>query len=312
MIKNILISGATGFIGSHVTEEALKKDFNIIALKRSDFDIWRIKDFVDRVKLYDIDKISLEQIFNENKIDCVIHLGSKYIKNHTTLGETEEMINFNVGFSSKLCEICVETGVKYFVNTGSFFEYKQKDEPLVEKDKIAPYNFYSATKAAFSDILKYYTSVYDFRVIDLKLFANFGEMDNEKMILFLIKSLINSAKEIKFSGGEQKWNFTYVKDTAKAFICAVEKIEQSDNNYEVVNVGYDKVYSIREIVKILEEISGKKLDIEWGAAPYVKNEIFYSNCDNKKAKEFLGWAPDYDFIQGIKNTYNYYLKAIGN
>lgn len=312
MIKNILISGTTGFIGSHVTEEALKKGFNVIALKRSDSDVWRIKDFIDRVKLYDIDQVSLERIFDENKIDCIIHLGSKYIKNHTTLDEAEEMIDFNVGFSSKLCEICVERGIKYFVNTGSFFEYKQKKEPLIESDEIAPYNFYSATKTAFSDILKYYAVAFDFKAVNLRLFANFGEKDNEKMILFLIKSLINGAKEIKFSGGEQKWNFTYVKDTAKAFICAVEKIEQSENKYEVVNVGYDKAYSIKEIVGILEEISGKKLDIRWGSVPYIRNEIFYSNCSNKKAKEFLGWVPDYDFIKGMKNTYDYYLKANDN
>lgn len=306
MIKQILITGGTGFIGSHVVEAALKKDFEIIVIKRSDSSPQRIEHLIDKIKIYDIDKVSLNAIFDENNIDCVVHLGSNYIKNHKTVEEVREMIDFNVGFSAQLCEICVEKGVKHFVNTGSFFEYRQKNESLTENSEIYPYNLYSATKVAFHEILKYYANAFDFKVIDLKLSATFGERDNEKMILFLIRSLLNGSRGIKFSGGEQKWNYTYVKDVAGAFIVAIDKIESIEKPYEAVCVGYDKVYSIREIAKILEDISGKQLDIEWGAVPYIQNEIFYANCDNKKAKEFLGWVPQYDFLEGIKNTYNYY------
>jgi len=78
MNKTILITGATGFLGSHITWTLFNEGFNIIILKRSFSDIWRIREIIDKIRYYDIDKVELEIPFKENEIDCIIHTATNY------------------------------------------------------------------------------------------------------------------------------------------------------------------------------------------------------------------------------------------
>ena len=313
MKKSILITGGSGFIGSHLIAKLAADDrYNVIALLRSKSSNERLRPFIKKIKCVYIDKEPIEKVFKTNKIDVILHLATKYIKNHEKPSEVEEMIDSNVRFPSVLCDLANKYGIKYFINSGTFFEYKLGGKKKIkEGDPIAPYNFYSATKLSFSEILKYYCENSEMKAIDFKLFAPFGENDNEKLVIFLIKSLLNGEK-IEFSGGEQKWNFTYVADIVKAYILAIEKIKKIDENYLSINLGYDKVSSIRNLAKILEKISGKKLNIKWGAKPYINNEIFYVNCDNGRLKQLLKWKPDYDLKTGLEMTYRFYLGKENN
>lgn len=304
MIKNILLTGATGFIGSHLLEALVDNGNKVIITKISGSDTTRIDHLLKKVKSYDSDKVDLEKMFVETKIDCVIHLATNYIKSHKSKEEVELMLDSNIKFPSILAELCIKHKVGSFINTGTFFEYKMKDSPIKEGDPIDPYNFYASTKVAFDNIIKFYSKCSGLKVMDFKLFAPFGEKDNEKLVVFLTKSLL-TGKRIEFSGGEQTWNFTYVKDIVQAYIKGIEKIENIQD-YESFNVGYEKTHSIRELAGMLEKISGKKFDIAWGAKPYVENEIFYVSCKNTKIKSGLGWKPQFDLYTGLKVVYDYY------
>lgn len=306
MIKTVLVTGAAGFIGSHLLEDLLKKNYKVIALLHSASNNKRMEPFRPAVKIYYSDKNELGSIFKENRIDCIIHLATKYLKNHNNLNEVEEMIDTNVRFPSLLCQLAVQTKVKYFLNTGTFFEYKLKKSPLKETDQKQAYNLYAASKLAFLEILKYYTEKYNLKAIDFKLFAPFGEKDNEKLMDFLMKSLISGTK-IKFSKGEQRWNFTYVKDITRAYLCALKQFPKL-SRFETFNIGYSETYSIKKIIRKIEKISRKKFQIVWGAKPYPLNEIFYVNCNNAQLRKKLKWQPQYNLDLGLQATYNYYFK----
>ncbi len=308
MIKTVLLTGATGFIGSHLLARLLEEGYQVVALKRSFSDTWRIENLLDRAKFYDVDKSGLELPFKENKIEGVAHLAGTYVKKHQTVADVEGLIDNNVRFPSQICQLCVKHGVKYFVNTGTFFEYDISDRPIREDDRKKPYNLYAASKMAFGEVLKFHAQEHDFKVVDFKLSSTFGEKDNEKLMVFLIKSLLSGA-EVEMSGGEQRWNFTYVKDTVQAYLRALENFDKIEE-YESFDVGYSEAYSIREVVKKLEKIAGgKKLKVAWGAKPYIKNEIFYANCDNSKIKRVLGWKPVFGIDSGLAATYRYYLES---
>ena len=185
MIKNILLTGATGFIGSHLLEALVNNGNKVVITKISGSDTTRIDHLLKKVKSYDSDKIDLEKMFLETRIDCVIHLATNYIKSHKSEAEVELMLDSNVKFPTILAELCIKHKVGSFINTGTFFEYKMKDSPIKEGDPIDPYNFYASTKVAFNNIIKFYAKHFGLKVMDFKLFAPFGEKDNEKLVIFL-------------------------------------------------------------------------------------------------------------------------------
>jgi UDP-glucose 4-epimerase len=305
MIKKVLVTGGSGFIGSHLLDDLLRSGYKVVILDHSMGRQDRIKEYLTQVKVYYSDKDNLEEMFEKEKFDAIIHLATKYLKVHDGITDVESIINVNVKFPATLVDLAVQNKVKYFINTGTFFEFAKSDKPLTEESPTEAYNLYSASKLAFAQFLKFYSEKYDLKVIDFKLFAPFGDKDNDKLMALLVKTIESGAK-LEFSGGEQSWNFTYVKDIAKAYICALKYFDKKPNKFLDVNVGYDKSYSIREVAKMLEEIAGKKLNIAWGANPYAKDEIFYANCDNTRLKRILGWAPSYDIKSGLKKTYDYF------
>lgn len=306
MIKTILLTGATGFIGSHLLPELLEKKYKIIILKRSSSSVWRIKKLLPQIKSYNLDQIDLQLPFKENKIDCLIHLAAKYVKKDQDFDQIEEMVDTNIKLPSLLSHLCLQHQVKHFINTGTFFEYQTSSKPLTENSPLKSYNFYAATKTAFSQVLKQHTQKPGFKAVDFKLASVFGPKDNPKLLNFLIKNLIKGQK-VDFSPGQQKWNFTYVEDTVRAYLNTIRYFSKL-SNYETLNIGYDKAHSIKDIVKNLEKISGKKLNITWGAKPYPKNEIMFVNYDHSKTKKLIKWKPSYNLYTGLKKTYNYYQK----
>jgi nucleoside-diphosphate-sugar epimerase len=302
MIKNILVTGGTGFIGSHVVEALLNENFNVIILKRQSSDIWRIKNFLEKIVSYDIDKIDLRDIFKENQINAVIHLATYYKKYHN-YDDIEKMIYSNIAFPTKILDLCVEYDVKYFINTGTFFEYDISTLPVSENEKKKAFNLYSSTKISFEEILSFYGD--KVKCVTLKIFSPYGEKDNDYK---LIPTLINKAiknEEIYLSEGFQKLDFIYVKDIANAYIKAIKSMKEIDS-LESFNIGTGFPYSIREIVSLIQEILDKEINVVWGDSA---QDIPICYADIAKAKEILKWQPLYSLREGLSRTIEYYKKV---
>lgn len=305
MIKAILLTGATGFIGSYLLEDLLQKGYKVVITKRSSSDTWRINHLLDKIRSYDVDKIKIEKIFEENKIDCTIHLATHYKKVHSE-DDVEKFIDAGIRFPALILQQMVKHNVRFFINTGTFTEYEICPEPIRENAKKRAHNLYSAFKIAFSDILEYYSNEFGIKAIDLKLFSPYGPKDNEKLFVYIVKSFAGG-KRFEVTKGEQKWDWTYVNDIVDAYIKSLRYIEIMKNRYEAFNIGADNVHSIREIISLLEGISGKK-ELAMFTKEYPKNDIFLVNCNNSKARKHLGWAPRTDLNTGLKEMYEFYSK----
>lgn len=302
---NILITGATGFIGSNLVEKLQTLDHKLYLLKRSSSNTSRLSNLQKNVSFLSIDSYDdLPKIFDNYHFDAIMHLATYYVKNEKSLEEIETMNTANVTLPSLLLNLAVKNGVSAFINTGTCFEYKPTKKNLTETDLLEPYNYYAATKTAFEQILKYYAKD-NLRALTLKLFFPYGEKDNEKLIPLLVKSFINK-QSFHLTKGEQRLGFTYVKDIVDAYISALAFITSGNyKKYEIFNIGSANTHSPREIVEELEKISKKKIDILFDA-PYSKNEIMYMACDPEKAKKILGWQPQTDLLKGLKKVYAFY------
>lgn len=310
-IKKVLVTGGAGFIGSHLVKLLVENNYEVSILEKSSTDPWRIRDIMRDIQYLTTDN-NLDDVFSANRFDCVIHLATFYRKSNPTPNEVKEMQEINVIFPTELLDLCLRHNVKYFLNTGTFFEYKFGGvESLSEISQIEPYNLYAATKISFENNLKYYTTNNCFKAISLKLFAPYGEKDNPKLVDYLIKNVL-SGEKVYMTKGEQKWSFTYVEDIAMAYLKALEYIVKMECKHDVFNIGADDTASINDVASAIEKASNRELIAEWGAKEYAEDEIMNAKCCNAKAKRILGWNPEYDIEKGIEKTYNYYLKNNGD
>lgn len=309
MIEKILVAGAAGFLGSHVTEELVKNGYEVVVLKRSSTDMWRLNPLLQKITIYDIDHIQLNEIFRKQEIDCVFHLAAHYKKYHV-YGDIEGMIKSNLAFPTQLIDAAAINEVKLFVNCGSYFEYKPSLSPIDENSTRIPHNLYSASKLAFENIIDFYAGNYAIKAITLMLFAPYGERDNPtKLIPALItKSL--KGETIKLSQGYQKLDFTYAKDIANAFLKTLDALNQLDRRHEFVNIATGVPHSIRDVVSVLQELSPFPINVEWGEKDMREYDSAVANV--QKASRVLGWTPLFDIKEGLKSTVRYYTGGFKN
>lgn len=310
---NVLVTGANGFIGSNLIPLLINKVKKVVILKRRKSDISNLNQVMKSVKLkfYNIEDIYFHQIMKKEKIDAVIHLATYYAKSHKA-EDIEEMIYSNINFPTKILEAMDKTNVSYFVNTGTFFEYDlEKKKKLNEASATNPYNLYASTKLAFEEILKYYVMKKRISAITLRLFAPYGVYDKfSKVIPLIIKGALNGKGVELHSSGFQEWDYIYSEDIANAFINTLQLITQQKIKYELFNIGSGKAISLRELVRIVEEITNKKLNIRWSGDS--KHEIKYACADIERARKVLKWNPKTTLKKGLEKTINWMKNCMKN
>jgi nucleoside-diphosphate-sugar epimerase len=287
----ILITGATGFIGSHLVERLIRDRYNVIILKRSTSDIWRIKNVLNKLKSYDIDKIDVETIIGNEKIDFIIHMATNYGRKSETI---KDIIESNIVFPSVLIETALKNGLRGFINT--------------DTSTLNTYSFYSSTKKAFLHLLNYFHKEKELKIINLQLQYVYGPKDDEsKFIPHLIKSILKD-ESIDASPGMQKRDFIFVEDVIDGFLGAIDLIGKMDKDFFTLEIGMGRAISIRDFSNIVERLTNRRARINWGSLPYRKSEIFDLKADIKITKELLNWRPKHSLDEGLKKTIKWFNK----
>jgi UDP-glucose 4-epimerase len=300
--STVLLTGATGFLGSHLLEALIQENYSVVVLKRSTSNVSRIQHLSEQYKSYDSDVQSIPEIFKQEGVDVVIHMATLYRKFDND-NEISEMLDSNVKFPAKILESGKRSGIKGFINTGTYFEYDCSRQPVDENALISPFNLYAKTKLAFESILKTYSD--DIMVNTFRLFSPYGEKDNQKLVPMIIKKALKG-EVIELSDGLQKIDLIYVEDIVSAYVKAVKRILTTSNRpeYEVFNLGSGHALSIRDIVSIVEQKIGRPLQKKWGEVS--KTDIPIAYADIEKASRVLNWEPKYKAAEGIENTINFY------
>jgi len=293
MNKTVLITGATGFLGSHISLRLFRKGFNIIILKRSFSDLWRINKIINNIKFYDIDKVELEVPFRENKIDFIIHAATNYGRQKAKL---EEIIETNINYPIKLLEIAI------FYKTDAFFNTDTSLNRYI--------NYYSLSKKQFVEWLRIFKD--KIKIFNFKLEYVYGEMDDySKFIPFIIRELILKVKEIKLTGGQQKRDFIYVEDVVSSYEAILDSFDKYPTGFYEYEIGTGIATSIKEVVLLLKELTlNDETYLNFGGLSYRDNEIMESKANLKKIKEDVGWEPKVSLKEGLEKVVNWYKNNI--
>jgi CDP-paratose synthetase len=299
MNQPILLTGATGFVGSHIIELFIENQVPMILLKRSFSDVSKIEKFLKSplLKFYDIDKIAYEEIFDTNDIQLIIHAA---VNHGGRLNETlvSDLLTTNLIFPIRLIELGIKYNVKGFINTDTFF-----------CKTATPHNNsgnYIYTKKNLLYWLEFFSD--RMKIANIRLEHVYGERDSEnKFFLGILQKLINKQPVIDFSPGHQKRDFVYVKDVATAFLAVVNLLlTQPDFKFKTFETGTGKNHEIRYFVEQMKKMCQSDSLLNFGAFPYGRDEIMESKADITEL-ESLGWKPAYSIQQGLENVLTYSL-----
>ena len=284
---NILVTGATGFIGRNLTRE-LSKQHNLYILGQFDGDP-EILGLPGYVMTDDIP--ALAAYIKENKIDGIIHLASLYLTIHEPQ-QVKDLVSSNVFFGTAVLEAAsLAGGVKWFLNTGSIWQNYN-----VTGSKYNPVNLYAATKQAFVDMAKYYSEVFNIRFCTLKLCDTYGPNDTRKKIFKLFKDNAESGDILKMSPGEQKLDILFISDIISGFKHLTDLLASQEDLEEEYVLSSGHQLSLKDIASEFERVSGMKLNIEWGGRPYRDREVMIP----WKGKVLPMWEAHVELEEGIK------------
>jgi len=285
-MPRILLTGATGFLGSHLVKALVKQNYQIIILKRPTSKLNRLKNVLNNIISYDVDAVEISRPFKEQgKINAIIHTATCYGRANESISE---ILAANVIFPLKLLEIATLFNTEIFFNTDTVL-YKYL-------------NAYALAKKHFLEWGKLATKMQKIRFINIKLEHMYGPGDNDsKFTTHIIKSCFANVPELKLTLGEQTRDFIYIDDVVSAYITLLQQSEYQPEWFQEYELGSGQSISIREFVETVHKITHSHTQLNFGALPYREGEIMHSQA-NITALQQLGWSGLTTLTEGIEKT----------
>lgn len=336
-----LVTGGSGFIGSHLVEQLLKKGHSVINIDNfDDFYNYQIKikntldsiqnfsdfEFVEkqediarlismtkseRYTLYyqDIrDKEGLEKIFREHSIDMVIHLAA-LAGVRPSLERPLEYEEVNIRGTMNLWELCKEFKVKKVVAASSSSVYGNNEKiPFAETDNVDnPISPYAATKKCGEILGHVYHDLYKIDMIQLRFFTVYGPRQRPDLAIHKFTKLISEDQEVPFYGdGTTARDYTFIDDIIDGILKSVHYLETHPDIYEIINLGESEVITLNEMLSAIEQTLGKSAIRK--NLPMQPGDVLKTNADITKAMTLIGYKPDTNFQNGIKIFVEWFLR----
>jgi UDP-glucuronate 4-epimerase len=307
-MKNILVTGGAGFIGSHLVDRLLSEgqwrvsvvdDFNDFydpAIKLANASKHDKNSNYQLLKADIRDSVALRKIFSAHNFDCIVHLAAR-AGVRPSLDQPLLYAETNINGTLNLLELARERGIKQFVFGSSSSVYGVNAKvPFGEDDPIRqPISPYAATKAAGELLCHTYTHLYGIRCVCLRFFTVYGPRQRPDLAIHKFARLISEGKPIPvFGDGTTRRDYTFIDDIIAGVRGA---IAYDKTDYEVINLGESRTVELRELISLLEKELGKTAQID--RQPLQPGDVPQTFADIAKARRLLGYNPQTQIEQGI-------------
>lgn len=274
----ILLTGVTGFIGSHLAEALLNAGYEIVALHRGSSDLRRLESVRDRLIWINNSDLNWEAQVLAQQPEILVHaawLGGVSAERRDDW--TAQLTNLD--FLLHLLELLAQGPLRQVLALGSQAEYGVVEGRVNEDYCPRPTTAYGAVKLAALQILRTFCETRNLSWQWLRIFAAFGPREDQHWFIpYVITSLLASDKPLNMTAGEQRYDYSYVRDLAGA-VCQVlgAGVEQSG----VYNVCSNAPIELRKLVSVLRELTGTTVKVRLGALPYREGQVmhFEGNSD---------------------------------
>lgn len=326
----ILVTGAAGFIGFHLSQKLLQRGDTVVGLDNlnSYYEVSLKKARLEQLSPFKnfnfyqldlVDREQLEKLFFEQQFEAVVHLAGQAGVRYS-LENPYAYVDSNLAGFMNILEGCRHTNVGHlvFASSSSVYGTNKKIPFMVEDNVDYPVSLYAATKKANELMAHSYSHLYNMPLTGLRFFTVYGPWGRPDMAVFLFTKAILDGKPIKvFNYGKMQRDFTYIDDLVEGVVRVIDKIPQPNFHpesktkapYKIYNIGNNKPVELLRLIEVLENCLEKEavkemLPMQPGDVP-----ITYANVD--ALIQDVGFSPDTPIEVGIKRFVEWYRSYYG-
>jgi UDP-glucuronate 4-epimerase len=314
----ILVTGAAGFIGSHVAQRLLERGDEVIGLDNFAPNYSRarkeanLKEYAGHERFTFIeadirDAQVMRDLFEAQKFDRVMHLAAmgnvRYSVEHA-----QEYTAVNIGGTVNLLEAARLSGTRYFIFASTSSVYGNAPIPFVETEPVAqPLAPYPATKIACEVMAHTYHVAFGLKCTGLRFFNVYGPRGRPDMMPYEFTRKISAGETLRiFDEGRPQRDWTYIDDNVNGVIAAID----ASFDYEIFNLGRGQPIGLSRFVEIIEGLVGRKAIIQHAPLPPTEPMITYANVE--KAERLLGYHPKTSIEEGLTSFYDWWKRTVND
>ena len=314
--KMVLVTGADGFIGSHLVEMLVQKGARVRALSQyNSFNYWgwlEDIDCLDQIEVVNGDIRDPHYCKEITKnIDVVFHLAALIAIPYSYVAPTS-YVDTNVTGTLNICQAAMENGCKRILHTSTSEVYGTAlYVPIDEKHPLQPQSPYSASKIGADAMAMSFYNAFALPVTIVRPFNTYGPRQSARAVIpTIITQIANGVKEIKLGDVSPTRDFNYVADTCRGFM-ALAECDQAIG--KTVNIGSNYEISVLDTLNLIKEImqSDVRFLLDEARIRPDKSEVFRLWCDNTLIHELTGFKPAYDIKSGLRETCQWF-SAVDN
>lgn len=310
-----LITGADGFIGSHLTELLVREGYKVIALSQyNSFNYW---GWLEDVKCRDQLEVKCGDIRDPHfckkitkSVDVIFHLAA-LIAIPYSYDAPDSYVDTNIKGTLNICQAALENGVKRVLHTSTSEVYGTAQYvPIDEKHPLQPQSPYSASKIAADAMAMSFYHAFALPVTTVRPFNTYGPRQSARAIIpTIITQIASGMKEIKLGDVTPTRDFSYVADTCRGFL-DLAQCEKAIG--QIVNIGSNSEISMGDTLNLIRELmnSDVKFTVDQQRLRPESSEVFRLWCDNAKIHALTGYAPRYTLRDGLEKTIEWFMNPV--
>lgn len=297
--QRVLVTGATGFIGSRLTRSLVADGVDVAIVARANSSLGQLGDAANHVELlrHDGSTGQLSAFVKKFSPDIVYHLAANFIGVHTS-DDVTPLVADNVGFTAQLCEAMVAAEARCLVAAGTVWQHAMSPPGEMVP---TPNSLYAATKQAAEDIIAYYAQTGALSSIALKIYDSYGPGDPRPKFLSALAAQAAAGETLDATSGEQQLHLVHVDDIAAAFrhagaMLVSGEMEGEAGGHRSYTLPSAEAVTLKAVVTIWRAATGRSVDVAWGARPDRPGEILVP----WEGARLPGWEPKIRLNEGFK------------